>query len=137
MIPLDFELSWLGSTAAEREGIYYDFSTTDHPAFVLNEEPKRLIPGYLNLVGIMRKIVSGFKLPIPEAYEPSSPFTKELTAMELGGEESYLQNCQTTLVIALDTLSLLFCIFINTTAYHLGRYEPSPPSTEELHVTAI
>ena len=90
MIPLDFELSWLGSTAAEREGIYYDFSTTDHPAFVLNEEPKRLIPGYLNLVGIMRKIVSGFKLPIPEAYEPSSPFTKELTAMELGGEESYL-----------------------------------------------
>ena len=31
------------------------------------------------------------------------------------------------LVIALDALSLLFCIFINTTAYHLGRYEPSSP----------
>ena len=46
-----------------------------------------------------------------------------------GGEGSYLPNCQTTLVIAL----LLFCIFINTTAYHLGRYEPSPPSTKELH----
>ena len=44
-----------------------------------------------------------------------------------GGEGSYLPNCQTNLVIALDTLSLLFCIFINTTAYHLGRYEPSSP----------
>ena len=39
----------------------------------------------------------------------------------------YLPNCQTTLVIALDALFLLFCIFINTTAYHLGRYEPSSP----------
>ena len=36
-----------------------------------------------------------------------------------GGEGSYLPNCQTNLVIALDALSLLFCIFINTTAYHL------------------
>ena len=45
----------------------------------------------------------------------------------------YLPNCQRNLVIALDTLSLLFCIFINTTAYQLGRYEPSPPSTKELH----
>ena len=50
-----------------------------------------------------------------------------------GGECFYLPNCQTTLDIALDALSLLFCIFINTTAYHLGRYEPSPPSTKELH----
>ena len=50
-----------------------------------------------------------------------------------GGEGSYLPNCQTTLVIALDALSLLFCIFINTTAYHLGRHEPSPPSNKELH----
>ena len=50
-----------------------------------------------------------------------------------GGEGLYLPNCQTTLVIALDALFLLFCIFINTTAYHLGRYEPSPPSTKELH----
>ena len=39
----------------------------------------------------------------------------------------YLSNCQTNLVIALYTLSLLFCKFINTTAYHLGRYEPSSP----------
>ena len=38
-----------------------------------------------------------------------------------GGEGSYLPNYQTTLVIALDALSLLFCIFINTTAHHLGR----------------
>ena len=37
------------------------------------------------------------------------------------------------MVIALDALFLLFCIFINTTAYHLGRYKPSPPSTKELH----
>ena len=29
--------------------------------------------------------------------------------------------------------SVPFCIFINTTAYHLGRYEPSTPSTKELH----
>ena len=49
-----------------------------------------------------------------------------------GGEGSYLPNCQTTLVIALDG-SLLFCIFINTTAYGLGRYKTSPPSTKELH----
>ena len=31
------------------------------------------------------------------------------------------------LVMALYTLSLLFFKFINTTAYHLGRYEPSSP----------
>ena len=54
-----------------------------------------------------------------------------------GGEGSYLPHCQTTLVIALDTLFLLFCIFINTTAYHLGRYKPSPPSTKELHSLVI
>ena len=40
---------------------------------------------------------------------------------------------RTTLVIALDALSLLFFIFINSTAYHLGRYKASPPSTKELH----
>ena len=44
-----------------------------------------------------------------------------------GGEGSYLSNCQTNLVIVLFTLSLLFWKFINTTAYHLGRYEPSSP----------
>ena len=42
-------------------------------------------------------------------------------------EGSYLPNCQTNLVIALDALSHLYCIFINRTAYHLGRYEPSSP----------
>ena len=36
------------------------------------------------------------------------------------GEGLYLPNGQTTLVTALDALSLLFCIFINTTAYHLA-----------------
>ena len=45
----------------------------------------------------------------------------------------YLPICQTNLVIALYTLSILFCKFINTTAYPLGRYKPSPPSTKELH----
>ena len=54
-----------------------------------------------------------------------------------GGEGSYLPNCQTTLVIALDALFLLFCIFINTTAYYLGRYKPSPPSTKELHAVSL
>ena len=37
----------------------------------------------------------------------------------------YLPNCKTNLVIALHILSPLFCKFINTIAYHLGRYEPS------------
>ena len=45
----------------------------------------------------------------------------------------YLPNCKTNLVIALHILSPLFCKFINTIAYHLGRYEPSPTSTMELH----
>ena len=40
-----------------------------------------------------------------------------------GGEGSYLLNCQTNLVIAIYSLSLLFCKFINTTAYHFGRYK--------------
>ena len=35
-----------------------------------------------------------------------------------GDEGSYLPNCQSNLVISLDTLFLLFCIFINTTAFH-------------------
>ena len=34
-----------------------------------------------------------------------------------GDEGSYLFNCQSNLIIALDALSLLFCIFINTTTY--------------------
>ena len=51
-----------------------------------------------------------------------------------GGEGSYLPNCQTHLVIALDAVFLLFCIFINITAYHLGRYDPS---TKELHAPTL
>ena len=42
-------------------------------------------------------------------------------------EGLWLPDHQTYLVIALYTLSLLFCKLINTTAYHLGRYEPSSP----------
>ena len=34
----------------------------------------------------------------------------------------YLPNRQANLVIALLALSQLFCHFINTAAYHLGRY---------------
>ena len=44
-----------------------------------------------------------------------------------GGEGSYLPNCKTNFVIALYTLSLLLFKFINTTAYHLGRFKPSSP----------
>ena len=46
---------------------------------------------------------------------------KEWSSLVGGGEGSNLPNCQTTLVIALDALSLLFCIFINTT---LGQIRP-------------
>ena len=53
-----------------------------------------------------------------------------------------LPNCQTNLVISLHTLSLLFCKFIKTTAYHLGRYQPSSPVSchapqLEYHLTII
>ena len=54
---------------------------------------------------------------------------KSCSSLVEGGEGSNLPNCQTNLVMALFTLSLLFCKFINTTAYHLGRYEPSSPSS--------
>ena len=37
-----------------------------------------------------------------------------------GDEGLYLPNNKSNLVIALDALSLLFCIFINTTAYYWG-----------------
>ena len=48
----------------------------------------------------------------------------------MGDEGPFLPNCQTNLVIALP---LIFWHFINTIAYHLGRYQPSSPTTE-LHV---
>ena len=44
-----------------------------------------------------------------------------------GGEHLYRPNCLTNLVIGLCTLSPLFCKFINTKAYPLGRYKPSSP----------
>ena len=34
-----------------------------------------------------------------------------------GDEGLYLPNCESDLVIPLDALSLLFCIYINTTAF--------------------
>ena len=36
-----------------------------------------------------------------------------------GDKSLYLPNCQSNLVIALHELTLLFCFFINTTAYLL------------------
>ena len=45
-----------------------------------------------------------------------------------GNEGSYLPNCQTNLDIA-----CIVCHFINTTAYHLGLYKTSSPTTKELH----
>ena len=46
-----------------------------------------------------------------------------------GDEGLYMPNCQTNLVIAIHAPSLLFKHFINTTAYHLGRYKPSSPAS--------
>ena len=69
-----------------------------------------------------------------------SAFPRVLRSMELFSRRRWRlvsAQCQTTLVIALDALPLLFCIFINSTAYHLGIYKPSPPSTKELHGTTV
>ena len=43
-----------------------------------------------------------------------------------GGEGLYLLNRQTNLVLPLHTVSIVLK-FLNTAAYHLGRYEPSSP----------
>ena len=61
--------------------------------------------------------------------EPQVCRTFTLFAFNQGArvEGLYLPNFKTKLVIALYTLSLLFCKLMNTTAYHLGRYEPSSP----------
>ena len=53
----DFDILWLGSTASEREGVFYHLSQNDHPAFGLNSDPKRLTTGYSHVVGITRKKV--------------------------------------------------------------------------------
>ena len=52
---------------------------------------------------------------------------KPWSSLVEGGEGLYLPNCQTNLVFALHAPSLLFWHFVNTTAYHLGRYKPSSP----------
>ena len=56
-----------------------------------------------------------------------------MSSSEEGDEGGHWPNCQTNLVLVHHELSLLFCHFINTTAYHFGRYKPSSPSTKELH----
>ena len=68
-----------------------------------------------------------------QGFEKAVCCDKSWSSLVEGGEGLYLPNCQTTLVIALDALFLIFCNFMNTTAYHLGRYEPLPSSTKELH----
>ena len=50
----------------------------------------------------------------------------------VGSEGSYQPNCQTNLAVVLAELSLLFGNFINTTAFLLGWFDPSYPSSEEL-----
>ena len=44
-----------------------------------------------------------------------------------------MPHCQTNLVIALHALSLFFSHFVNTTAYHLSRYELHLPKAATLH----
>ena len=46
---------------------------------------------------------------------------------------TFLPNCRLNLVIDFHALYLLYWHFTNTTAYHLGRYKPSSPSSIELH----
>ena len=59
-----------------------------------------------------------------------------ISSLVEGDDGSYLPNCQTNLVIALHALSLLFWHFINTTAYHLGWYEPSSPCSKSLFLNS-
>ena len=56
-----------------------------------------------------------------------------LVSAQLSNEFGYCPWCTVSIVLYFNALSLLFCIFINTTSYHLGRYDTSPPSTKELH----
>ena len=56
-----------------------------------------------------------------------TPWLKLWSSLVEGDEGFYLPNCQTNLVFALLALSLLLWHLINTTACHLGRYEPSSP----------
>ena len=94
-----------------------------------------------NLVTLHKHEIQNHKRcrhPIP-LFE-QNPFEPELSANCPYNRDSFLctkaflqQNevkahiCQTNLVIALYALSLLFCKFTNTTAYHLGIYKPSAP----------
>ena len=50
-----------------------------------------------------------------------------------GDEGSNQPNSQTNLVTVLHALFLLFCDFINPTDNHLGRFDPSSPSSKDLH----
>ena len=45
---------WLGSTAAEREGVFYHISQSDHPAIGLNQDPKRLSTGNQHILSLSR-----------------------------------------------------------------------------------
>ena len=54
-----------------------------------------------------------------------------------GDEDLDLPNCQSNLVIALDALTLLFCIFINATAYHCADTSLHLPLAVTLPATDI
>ena len=99
-----------------------------HTRYISNGEPLRRIVTIHTIISV--HCAAGYASYLVTICEPWSSLVE-------GGEGSYLPNCETTLVIALDVLSLLFCIFVNTTSYHLGRYKPSPPSTKELHVRVV
>ena len=58
-------------------------------------------------------------------WRPGAGIVKPWISLVEGGEGSFI-SAQLTNKFGY-TLSLLFCKFINTTAYHTGRFEPSSP----------
>ena len=70
------------------------------------------------------------KLVNPQGYSNRPCTAKVGSATAVGDEGSYLPNCQTNLVFDLHVLCI-FLHFINTTPYHLGRFEPSSHSSED------
>ena len=71
------------------------------------------------------RLATGHALSIE--YSSQHLIYQQLSSIVEGYEGSYVPNCQSNLVIAIHALPQLFYNFIHTTAYHLGRYEPSPP----------
>ena len=70
-------------------------------------------------------------------YKPKKQSIDIAGSMKTGDKGLYLPNCQTNWVFVLHVLSLMLWHCINTTAYHLGRYKSSSPSTKDLHDVAL